>query len=282
VSAEEAARKLAEEWKLEFREAHTVAVDPRALALLDAADCRRLRAVPLSTTASGAVIALAEPSEERFAGVRALTGEKTNFVIITETTLDALLSSRIFGSSAPAQPTPPPQPAVPAQPESDLFAQFAPPPQPAPPVAAAPVFAEPPPVLEAPQLQAPQPQLPAGLDPSLVEALVSALADRLPVIATPTPPPVAPPAQESLLAQPEAEPLLSHGSDTVRRDLRETKEQLSVAHAEIDQNQRRIGTLESELNETRALLAQARNRLKEAADALDVGSAKFEDSNDFR
>src|SRR5581483_5627102 len=85
-----------EQWELEFLDASAVSVDPRALSLLTGEDCRRLRAVPLSAFAGGAVVAVASPSEERFAGVRELTGQNTRFVLIAESTLDGLLASRMF------------------------------------------------------------------------------------------------------------------------------------------------------------------------------------------
>jgi hypothetical protein len=56
--------------------------------------------------------------------------------------------------------------------------------------------------------------------------------------------------------------------DASKRLLRETKEQLAVARAESDQEQLRIRSLETELEQERTVVAAARQRLIAAADAL--------------
>src|SRR5262245_32007574 len=104
TTTEEAeARALAERTGLEYREAGAVAVDPRALSILPADECRRLRAVPLAATTGSAVIAVSDPNEERLEAVRQLTGPSTRFVVLTDRTLDALLRSRMFAGGAPAE-----------------------------------------------------------------------------------------------------------------------------------------------------------------------------------
>src|SRR6266480_2950485 len=119
------ARALAERAGLEYREAGAVAVDPRALTILPADECRRLRAVPLAATTGSAVIAVSDPSEERLESVRQLTGPSTRFVVLTERTLEALLRSRMFAGGAPADtaatqaeapPEPSPHPIVHVEP----------------------------------------------------------------------------------------------------------------------------------------------------------------------
>src|SRR6476661_7712076 len=109
------ARAIAAKAGLPYREAGAVAVDPRALALLPGAECRRLRAVPLSGTAGSPVIGLSDPSEERLAAITELTGPGARFVVLAERTLDALLHSRIFNAGAAVamdaeQSSPPQQP----------------------------------------------------------------------------------------------------------------------------------------------------------------------------
>ena len=93
---EDAGRFLAQRWGLEYREAHTLSIDPNALAIMDGAESRRLGALPLQFGADGPVLAVAEPTEERFAAVRALAGDNATFVVVAQETLDALLSSKVF------------------------------------------------------------------------------------------------------------------------------------------------------------------------------------------
>src|SRR5215468_680768 len=105
TTTEEAdARALAERAGLEYREAGAVAVDPRALSILPAEECRRLRAVPLAATTGSAVIAVSDPSEDRLESVRHLTGPSTRFVVLTDRTLDALLRSRMFAGASDETP----------------------------------------------------------------------------------------------------------------------------------------------------------------------------------
>src|SRR5262249_18559225 len=56
--------------------------------------------------------------------------------------------------------------------------------------------------------------------------------------------------------------------EETKRSLRDAKEQLSVAHADNDQHQRLLDAQETELAQSRALVTEARLRLKEAAEAL--------------
>jgi peptidoglycan hydrolase CwlO-like protein len=56
--------------------------------------------------------------------------------------------------------------------------------------------------------------------------------------------------------------------DASRQSLREAKEQLSVLHAENDQQQLRIDALEAEVAERKSLVDEARMRLQDAAKAL--------------
>src|SRR5690349_19162437 len=117
---EASARALAEQWKLEYLDAGAITVDPRAISLLAPADARRLRAVPLALRGSTGLIAVAAPGEERFAAVRERTGPATQFAVVSEQTLDALLASRLFAERqavpAPAGPPAAPAPPPPAPP----------------------------------------------------------------------------------------------------------------------------------------------------------------------
>jgi hypothetical protein len=276
VSADDTvARRLAEQWQLEYREPHTVSIDPRALSLLEGADCRRLRAVPLTAGADGALVAVARPDEERFAAVRALTGEQTRFVVIGERTLDALLGSRIFGERPPESLSPwagAKAAAIPAVVPTPVLEQASGPPTIVP-------FTEPPKLDQA----------------AVVGAVVAALERRAPQSAAPvtehgTAAPAVP--VEELVSQMDAAAqawsslrAVFDGTapelEAARRSLREAKEQLSVSHAEIDQHQRRIRALETELAESRSLLSEARLRLQETAEALDLGASRLEESREL-
>jgi hypothetical protein len=274
TAEEAAARGLAAQSGLEYRAPGAVAVDPRALAVLPADECRRLKAVPLSASEAGALVAVADPTTARLDAVKALAGPQTRFVVIAARTLDALLRSRMFLPPAPSpqeKPAPPPEPPAPEPLPPAAGAR------PAPPPAAA--GASP------------------ALDLRLVDAIVAALEPRLQALATPPardlePPPVAgaPPVAE-LVAQADASiaawtsvrsSLLAFGEelDSARRNLREAKERLSVAHADNDQHQRRIHTLEAELEERQALLEETRARLQDAADALGSYAQRLESTGD--
>jgi hypothetical protein len=295
------ARALAEQAGLEYREAGAVAVDPRALSILPAAECRRLRAVPLAAMTGSVVIAVSDPNEERLEAVRQLTGPSTRFVVLTERTLDALLRSRMFAGGAPAEPAS--EPAVEHSPEPVVDAeppladhQVEPPREPEPaataddfvaaeqpsfsmPVAPA---AEPPPPPPPPP---PAPEQPRA-DNELVDAIVAALGPRLQSLAslgatvrTPSEPvgdsimdPVArvDAAIEAWSSLRAALETIGEELDASRQSLREAKEQLSVAHAENDQHQLRIDALEAELGQQKSLVDEARNRLQDAAKALGV------------
>jgi hypothetical protein len=276
---EQAAQRLAEEWQLEFRESSAVAVDPRALAVLPGPDCRELRAVPLGLVGGNAVIGIADPGDERFEAIRAHTGPETRFVVITERTLDALLHSRMFGgrsSSDAGGASGPPA----AGEDLDLDAAAAeldrldrelgldvtPGAAPAP---------------AAPQV-VPVPTS-VVVDESIVSAIVEALESRL--ASLPAPAPIVyegasgDGSAPELLAQIDASmatlatlrsslDAMNAELEETRRSLRETKEQLSVAHAETDQYQHRVQALEKEVAESRGLLGEARTRLQDAFEAL--------------
>jgi hypothetical protein len=291
TTTEEAeARALAEQAGLEYREAGAVAVDPRALSILPAAECRRLRAIPLAATTGSAVIAISDPNEERMEAVRQLTGPATRFVVLTDRTLDALLRSRMFaGSPAEAavaevgehslDPVVDPYPAysidAPREPEPAGPADDFP--------------AEEPPAL--PPTPAAEPPAPSqlGADSELVDAIVAALGPRLQslashgaVVRTPSEPvgdsimdPVArvDAAIEAWSNLRAALETIGEELDASRQSLREAKEQLSVAHAENDQHQLRIDALEAELGQQKTLVAEARHRLQDAAKALGLSDS---------
>jgi len=294
ATEEAAARELAEKAGLEYRQPGAVTVDPRALSVLPAGECRRLRAVPLAAVAGSAVVAVADPSEERLSEIRAVAGEGTRFVVLTERTLEALLHSRMF-AGAPAAAPRPSQPVEPQPLPVEAPTQAAE--APAPHVSTAP--AAPPTFAPAPA----RPQQPLVLDSTFVDAIVTALVPKLQAfVPAPAPAVDASAEPEAAAAEPsEAAPasvadLLAHVDESIaswtrvrqaleaigteldasRQNLREAKERLSVAHAEGDQHQRRVVALEAELAERRALVEETRLRLREAAEALGEGVMRLE------
>lgn len=262
-------RALAEKWKLEYVEAYAVSIDPHALSLIGHADCKRLRAVPLAATGRAPLVAVSTPSKERFDEIRRLTGKHTRFAIVSDRTLDALLSSRMFADPAAAAA------AVAAAAErrehdQELGDELA--------------------------MNGAQPA--AALDhDSLVEAMVAAL-QRVPGAGAA---PVALPIGEDgqfegsigdLIGQIDAtmgvwtsvrNTLTGIGAELeeAKRAAREAKEQLSVAHAENDQHLNRVRALEAELSESKALVASAKARLQDAAELLLGGASTSEESHEL-
>jgi type II secretion system (T2SS) protein E len=308
---EEEARSLAEQVGLEYREPSAVAIDPRALSILPASECRRLRAVPLAGTVGSPVVAVSDPNAERLDAVRELTGSSTRFVVLSDKTIDALLRSRMFtnGSEAasledesPAEPMqyeehqPEPEYEPEAEPEyqsdqwvedeptADTEPEYQPETQP-----------EPEPELESEQLEphlapaAPGPV--AAVDSGLVDAIVKALEPKLRTVnlqatqGDATTDSIWDPvarvdatieAWSNLRAALET---IGEELDQSRQSLREVKEQLSAAHAVNDQHQRRIDALEAELAERKSLFDEARTRLQDAARAL--GARELDISDDL-
>ena len=98
---DEAARFLAQQWELEYRETHALSLDPSALGILGATEARRLEALPLEVIGDRAIVAVAEPTVERLAAVRAAAGENASFVVVSRSALEALLSSKVFNPGTP-------------------------------------------------------------------------------------------------------------------------------------------------------------------------------------
>ncbi|HEY2220311.1 MAG TPA: hypothetical protein VGH35_13275, partial [Gaiellaceae bacterium] len=123
-----------------------------------------------------------------------------------------------------------------------------------------------------------------GVDGELVDAIVTALGPRLQSLASQagvarTPSehvgdsimdPVArvDAALEAWSSLRAALETIGQELDASRQSLREAKEQLSVLHAENDQQQVRIDALEAEVTERKTLVDEARLRLQDAAKAL--------------
>jgi hypothetical protein len=84
------ARALADQWNLLFLDADAE-VDHEAAVLIGAAASRELQACPVAASEGRFVVAVAEPSEDRFAAVCAATATEPSFAIVAPATLARLL-----------------------------------------------------------------------------------------------------------------------------------------------------------------------------------------------
>lgn len=86
------ARLRAERWGLPYRDADAISIDPAARDIISRDESRRLRVLPLEIRDEGPVFAVVEPSEEIFATLRELAGHDASFVVVSQQTLDVLVS----------------------------------------------------------------------------------------------------------------------------------------------------------------------------------------------
>ena len=96
------ARVLARQWGLAFLDDEAVAVDPAAAALVPLEQSTRLGAFAIGFSEGLPVIALAEPTEERFEAVRTTLGGDCRFAVVTRSTLERLFE-RLRSSDAEAR-----------------------------------------------------------------------------------------------------------------------------------------------------------------------------------
>jgi len=83
------ARALARQWALPYLD--DAQVDQRATTMLSSAVAAELMVCPVSSADDGFLVAVAEPSEERFSAVRAATVAEPEFALVTSATLERLL-----------------------------------------------------------------------------------------------------------------------------------------------------------------------------------------------
>jgi hypothetical protein len=96
------ARVLARQWGLAFLDDEAVAVDPAAAALVPLEQGGHLGAFAIGFSEGLPVIALAEPTEERFEAVRTTLGGDCRFAVVTRSTLERLFE-RLRSSDAEAR-----------------------------------------------------------------------------------------------------------------------------------------------------------------------------------
>ena len=111
VTEDVVAKLLAEQWALGYVERASIFFDVEALSRLSREQAQSLQALPTRVKDGRVVVAVAEPTEERLAALRAVIGDDTVVVVIPKTALDAGLRSELLsGGSAPdAEAQPPPE-----------------------------------------------------------------------------------------------------------------------------------------------------------------------------
>jgi hypothetical protein len=276
---DEASRFLAEQWGLEYREAHTLSIDPAALKVIGVGAARRLAAFPLALEGGRPVFAIAEPTNERLEAIREASDAEASFVIVNPSTLDALLSSKIFNAGSPAAASRPPAAAPPP------VAPPLPPPTPppvAPEIEAAPLLPErraepsappalpplPPPgnPLETPELQQPTAQLDRRPPRPVLVAVgpnsSDTSSDRLGNLLTQIT------AGASNLASQADELVVA--LDANERELRAARAQLEEARLENDKSSLALEALRVELAQSQALTEAVTARLRELVHALEA------------
>lgn len=110
ATEDQLARLLAEQWDLPFSSADLLAIDPTAVRQLKGSQARQIGALPVWYERIGRqvaeqgyerrlMVAIAEPSDERFAAVReAIEDHEIGYVVVARSALERLLHSRLTSS----------------------------------------------------------------------------------------------------------------------------------------------------------------------------------------
>jgi hypothetical protein len=100
------ARALAQQWDLPYLEHAGAELDHQAAAALNMTVAEELEACAVRAAGGEFVVAVAEPTEERLAGIRAAMGNEVSIAVVAKTTLDDLLGqAHAEGSLPAAEPT---------------------------------------------------------------------------------------------------------------------------------------------------------------------------------
>jgi len=122
ATEDDVAKLLAEQWQLGYVERASIWFDADALQRMSREQARRLEALPTRMQDGRVVVAVAEPTEERLAALRAVIGDDTIVVVVPKTALDAGLRGDLLDSEEPVDikekrsspASPPPASARPA------------------------------------------------------------------------------------------------------------------------------------------------------------------------
>jgi hypothetical protein len=111
ASEDDIAKLLAEQWQLGYVERSSIWFDVDALTRMSREQAQRLEALPTRVQDGRVVVAVAEPTEERLAALRAVIGDDTVVVVVPKTALDAGVRSELLDTEAPedeSKPAPTP------------------------------------------------------------------------------------------------------------------------------------------------------------------------------
>jgi hypothetical protein len=110
ATEDDVARLLADQWELGYVDRASIFFDAEALARLSREQARSLEAIPTRMQDGRVVVAVAEPTEQRLAALRAVIGEDTVVVVVPKTALDAGLRSDLLSGSSDGREVPVPAP----------------------------------------------------------------------------------------------------------------------------------------------------------------------------
>lgn len=99
ISEEELAQVLAEQWQLRYCERSAISFDSKALRRMSREDATRLEALPIQEGNEGIIVAVAEPTEARLLALRALLGDRIDFVVVAKTAIETGLRSELLAKS---------------------------------------------------------------------------------------------------------------------------------------------------------------------------------------
>ena len=239
ASEEQLASLLAEQWGLKAVDAGALALDPLAVARLEPAIGAELGGYPVWFDKHGTVVAIAEPSEERFSAFRELLGNVT-FVIVSRTVLRELSESRLFRSDPRSPRSNGTQVIAAYIGQTDDRGVTEPDPPSAPPVSA------------------------NGASPS----------EAPPVSANGASPPAPTSAPGSVEAQLHAIAVevrqLEHALDEARRTIETRESELATLRTEHERDVSTIGRLEHELGERSRRLDGLREKVADLSQALEA------------
>ncbi len=93
VAEAELAQIIATQWQFPFIPDDQVEPDPQAAFLISPDEGRRLGAIPFGFEAGQAIVAIADPTDERIAAIHSLLGSSVKFVIVTQSAFNRLIST---------------------------------------------------------------------------------------------------------------------------------------------------------------------------------------------